>query len=103
MIMKKYNKCTPFYFKRIKTIDEYLHYKGEILKAELYIVHNMYENEKKRRMFINKKMNELCPLLTGKTGEMLLHEYIWNVPKDPNYTDQEISCIIRRFQKQPAK
>tara|TARA_Y100000816_G_C26040474_1_gene544939 strand:- start:258 stop:665 length:408 start_codon:yes stop_codon:yes gene_type:complete len=70
----------------------------------------MYETEKVKRMYINRKMYEDCPLLLGATGNELLHDYIWkNATNNEGtkvintwFVDKEVDTIMRRFGKRKA-
>ena len=82
IIIKRYNSKTQFCHERIRNTKEEVHYKVRTLRIELLIVCTMYETEKRRRMYINLKMSQHCPLLLGATGNELLHEYIWKNNKN---------------------
>ena len=110
IIIKRYNSKTQFCHERIRNTKEEVHYKVRTLRIELLIVCTMYETEKRRRMYINLKMSQHCPLLLGATGNELLHEYIWKNNKTTEnervcntwLVDKEIDGIMRRYQKSKA-
>ena len=109
-IISRYNNTTPFYHTRISTPEEEVHYKSKTLGIELYIICTMYETEKVKRMYINRKMYEHCPLLLGATGNELLHDYIWKNATNNDgtklintwFVDKEVDTIMRRFGKRKA-
>ena len=106
-IIERYNSKTPFCHERIRNTKEEQHYRVRTLKVELHIVCTMYESEKRRRMYINLKMSQHCPLLLGATGNELLHEYIFKnnkISEDQKclntwLVDKEIDDIMRKYQK----
>ncbi len=106
-IIERYNSKTPFCHERIRNAKEEAHYRVRTLRVELHIVCTMYETEKRRRMYINLKMSQHCPLLLGTTGNELLHKYIYmndKISEDQKclntwLVDKEIDDIMRRYQK----